>query len=112
MFGDKGPSLPSTLISTNAYYDPWKLVDVGTACRTLRYDDILIIGTGGAVHNLYANKCELTSHYILQDTDMRAGSNVSKAWQRLRIWLKMFSDHFTPRQFCSRHAACTICIRF
>lgn len=24
MFGDKGPSLPSVLISQNAYYDPWK----------------------------------------------------------------------------------------
>jgi len=56
MFGDKGPSLPCTLISTNAYYDPWKLIDVGAACRPLRYENTLLIATGGTVHNLYKNK--------------------------------------------------------
>jgi len=56
MFGDKGPVIPCTLISTNAYYDPWKLVDIGSAIRELRYENVLIIGTGGTVHNLYRNK--------------------------------------------------------
>ncbi len=47
-----GESPPVTVISTNAYYDPYLHVAIGAACRDLRYDDILLIGTGGAVHNL------------------------------------------------------------
>ncbi|KAM0793766.1 hypothetical protein ACM66B_001184 [Microbotryomycetes sp. NB124-2] len=54
MFPKSSP--PVTVISTNAYYDPELLVSIGAAVRPLRYEDYLIIGTGGVVHNLYRNK--------------------------------------------------------
>ncbi|SCZ98968.1 BZ3500_MvSof-1268-A1-R1_Chr3-1g05738 [Microbotryum saponariae] len=53
MFPKKSP--PVTLISTNAYYDPYSHVAVGAALRHLRHENILLIGTGGTVHNLYRN---------------------------------------------------------
>lgn len=48
---------PTTLISMNARYDPHYHVKVGDALSSLRNDDekVLLIGTGGAVHNLYRN---------------------------------------------------------
>ncbi|KAF4548660.1 Hypothetical protein D9617_26g078730 [Elsinoe fawcettii] len=53
MFPEKCP--PTTIISMNASYDPHYHVRVGTALRPLREQGYLIIGTGGAVHNLYRN---------------------------------------------------------
>lgn len=50
---------PTTLISMNARYDPHYHVKVGSALSSLRdnpKDKTLIIGTGGAVHNLYRNE--------------------------------------------------------
>jgi aromatic ring-opening dioxygenase catalytic subunit (LigB family) len=46
---------PTTIISMNARYDPHYHVKVGSALRELRREDVLFIGTGGAVHNLYRN---------------------------------------------------------
>jgi aromatic ring-opening dioxygenase catalytic subunit (LigB family) len=48
---------PTTLISMNARYDPHYHIKVGDALSSLRNEDekVLIIGTGGAVHNLYRN---------------------------------------------------------
>jgi aromatic ring-opening dioxygenase catalytic subunit (LigB family) len=46
---------PTTLISTNARYDPHFHTAVGAALRPLRADNYLLIGSGGAVHNLYRN---------------------------------------------------------
>lgn len=47
---------PTTIISTNARYDPHFHMRVGVALRGLRGEpDVLFIGTGGAVHNLYRN---------------------------------------------------------
>ncbi|KAG4422616.1 hypothetical protein IFR04_004237 [Cadophora malorum] len=53
MFPDGCP--PTTIISMNARYDPHYHVKVGAALRPLRNEDVLFIGTGGAVHNLYRN---------------------------------------------------------
>lgn len=53
MFPKSSP--PVTVISTNSYYDPQLHVAIGAAVRPLRFEDILVIGTGGAVHNLYRN---------------------------------------------------------
>lgn len=53
MFPKSSP--PVTVISTNSYYDPNLHVAIGAAVRPLRCEDVLIIGTGGAVHNLYRN---------------------------------------------------------
>ncbi|GAM87648.1 hypothetical protein ANO11243_056750 [Dothideomycetidae sp. 11243] len=39
----------------NASYDPHLHMRVGACLRSLREDGYLLIGTGGAVHNLYRN---------------------------------------------------------
>jgi hypothetical protein len=49
---------PTTLISMNARYDPHFHVRIGAALRPLRKEGYLIIGSGGAVHNLYRNRWE------------------------------------------------------
>lgn len=47
--------IPTVIVSMNARYDPHYHCKVGSVLRPLRYDDTLIIGTGGTVHNLYQN---------------------------------------------------------
>ncbi|KAJ5490001.1 Extradiol ring-cleavage dioxygenase class III enzyme subunit B [Penicillium expansum] len=47
---------PTTVISLNARYDPHYHMKVGSTVRELRNEGYLIIGTGGAVHNLYRNR--------------------------------------------------------
>lgn len=55
MFPDGCP--PTTIISMNARYDPHYHMKIGSVLRPLRKEgDVLLIGTGGAVHNLYRNK--------------------------------------------------------
>jgi aromatic ring-opening dioxygenase catalytic subunit (LigB family) len=49
------PHPPTTVISMNARFDPHFHTKIGSALRPLRYDDTLIIGSGGTVHNLYRN---------------------------------------------------------
>ncbi|KAJ5122210.1 aromatic ring-opening dioxygenase family protein [Penicillium atrosanguineum] len=51
-----GDCPPSTLISMNARYDPHFHMKIGATLRPLRHENYLIIGTGGAVHNLYRNQ--------------------------------------------------------
>ncbi|KUJ07453.1 extradiol ring-cleavage dioxygenase class iii protein-like protein subunit B [Mollisia scopiformis] len=48
---------PTTIVSMNARYDPHYHVRVGAALSSLRApaEKTLLIGTGGAVHNLYRN---------------------------------------------------------
>lgn len=46
---------PTTIISMNARFDPHYHVRIGAALRHLRREDVLFIGSGGAVHNLYRN---------------------------------------------------------
>lgn len=46
---------PTTLISANARYDPHFHMKVGATLRPLRHEGFLLIGSGGAVHNLYRN---------------------------------------------------------
>lgn len=53
MFPDGCP--PTTLISMNARFDPHFHMKVGQTLRCLRKEGYLIIGSGGAVHNLYRN---------------------------------------------------------
>ena len=55
MFPDPATMPPTTIISTNARYDPHFHVRVGAALRPLRSQGYLLIGSGGAVHNLYRN---------------------------------------------------------
>jgi aromatic ring-opening dioxygenase catalytic subunit (LigB family) len=54
---------PTVIISMNARYDPHYHVKVGAALRPLRKEGYLIIGSGGAVHNLYRNKWQPMLQY-------------------------------------------------
>ena len=55
MFPD-GNMPPTTIVSTNARYDPHFHIRIGAVLRELRKEpDVLFMGTGGAVHNLYRN---------------------------------------------------------
>ena len=53
MFPDGTP--PTTVVSLNARFNPVFHVKIGKALSQLRSQGVLIIGTGGAVHNLYRN---------------------------------------------------------
>lgn len=55
MFPDPATCPPVTIVSMNARFDPHYHVKVGAALRPLREDNFLLIGSGGAVHNLYRN---------------------------------------------------------
>jgi aromatic ring-opening dioxygenase catalytic subunit (LigB family) len=46
---------PTTIVSGNSRFDPYFHIKVGSALRPLRKENYLIIGSGGAVHNLYRN---------------------------------------------------------
>ena len=54
---------PTTIISMNPRYDPHYHTRVGTALRPLRSEGYLLIGSGGAVHNLYRNVWEPMIRY-------------------------------------------------
>ncbi|KAF2500887.1 LigB subunit of an aromatic-ring-opening dioxygenase LigAB [Lophium mytilinum] len=54
MFPAKCP--PTTIISLNSRFDPHFHMKAGAALRPLREQGYLLIGTGGAVHNLYRNE--------------------------------------------------------
>lgn len=56
MFPDDSKCPPTTIISMNARYDPHYHIKVGATVRRLRKEGYLIIGSGGAVHNLYRNR--------------------------------------------------------
>ena len=53
MFPEKCP--PTVIVSMNDKFDPHFHMRVGEALRPLRRQGYLIVGTGGAVHNLYRN---------------------------------------------------------
>nr|XP_031860292.1 uncharacterized protein CI109_004176 [Kwoniella shandongensis]KAA5527364.1 hypothetical protein CI109_004176 [Kwoniella shandongensis] len=50
-----GKSLPHVVVSHNARCDPHYHLRIGAALRPLRHQKCLLIGSGGAVHNLYRN---------------------------------------------------------
>lgn len=51
----QGKSLPLTIVSSNSCFDPHEHIRLGAALSHLRRQGCLIIGSGGAVHNLYRN---------------------------------------------------------
>jgi aromatic ring-opening dioxygenase catalytic subunit (LigB family) len=67
---------PTVLISMNARYDPHFHAKVGSTVRPLREEGYLLIGSGGAVHNLYRN------HWMpmLRYTDNFAQEKPPDAW--------------------------------
>ncbi|KAL3446284.1 Extradiol ring-cleavage dioxygenase, class III enzyme, subunit B [Aspergillus insuetus] len=55
MFPNEKSNIPAVIVSANARFDPYYHIKVGSALRPLRYKNVLIIGSGGTVHNLYRN---------------------------------------------------------
>ena len=124
MFPNSSP--PVTVISTNAYYDPYLHVAIGAAVRPLRYESILILGTGGAVHNLYRNKWPNAILYrdnfaqtvppeewavafrneVVDAITFNTGPDLRKAAIRLMKHplyrdAQATDDHFAPLLFCA-----------
>lgn len=58
MFPQKCPPPTTTIVSMNARFDPHFHMRIGSTLRPLRKDGYLLIGTGGAVNNLFRNKWE------------------------------------------------------
>ena len=126
MFPDARLCPPTTIISTNARYDPHFHIRIGTALRPLRKEGYLLIGTGGAVHNLYRNNWppmllyrdslgqetppekwaldfrQATEDAIVQNT----GPKLRRAMARLMKHpqyraAQATDDHFMPAMFCA-----------
>ena len=55
MFPERKTNIPAVIVSANARFDPHYHARMGAALRPLRHENVLIIGSGGAVHNLYRN---------------------------------------------------------
>lgn len=126
MFPDAAKCPPTTIISMNARFDPHFHIKVGAALRPLRNEKYLIIGTGGAVHNLYRNDWGIMLRYhesLSQETppqpwalDFRqamedaitknSGPNLRAAMARLMRHPQYrdahaTDDHFMPALFCA-----------
>lgn len=126
MFPDASLCPPTTIISMNARYDPHYHIKVGATLRPFRKENYLIIGTGGAVHNLYRNVWHPMVMYrdsLGQETppenwalDFRqatedaitrnSGPSLRRAMVRLMKHPQYRSaqatdDHFMPAMFCA-----------
>ncbi|KAF8797478.1 catalytic LigB subunit of aromatic ring-opening dioxygenase [Phlegmacium glaucopus] len=69
MYPDSTTCPPMTVMSVNGRFDPHFHLKIGQALRSLRKERILLMGTGGGIHNLYT----LSWHHIIfyQDTTAR-----------------------------------------
>jgi aromatic ring-opening dioxygenase catalytic subunit (LigB family) len=126
MFPDSATCPPTTIVSMNARYDPHYHIKIGSTLRPLREDGYLIIGSGGAVHNLYRNKwtpmllyrdslgqenppdsCMLEFRQATEDAITRnSGPQLKRAVARLMQHPHYRSahgtdDHFIPACFCA-----------
>jgi aromatic ring-opening dioxygenase catalytic subunit (LigB family) len=126
MFPDSATCPPTTIISMNARYDPHYHIKVGATVRPLREEGYLIIGSGGAVHNLYRNKwtpmllyrdslgqetppdsCMLEFRQAAEDAITRnTGPKLRRAVARLMQHPRYrdahgSDDHFIPACFCA-----------
>ncbi|OQV05160.1 hypothetical protein CLAIMM_09944 [Cladophialophora immunda] len=126
MFPDAATCPPTTIISMNARYDPHYHAQVGATLRPLREQGYLLIGTGGAVHNLYRNEWKpmvLYKDSMGQETppetwalDFRqaaedavtrnTGPRLRKAMARLMKHpqyraAQATDDHWMPAMFCA-----------
>ncbi|TFK55352.1 LigB subunit of an aromatic-ring-opening dioxygenase LigAB [Heliocybe sulcata] len=53
MYPDYRECPPMAVMSVNGRFDPWFHLKVGLTMRSLRAEKILLIGSGGGIHNLY-----------------------------------------------------------
>ncbi|KZT20243.1 LigB subunit of an aromatic-ring-opening dioxygenase LigAB [Neolentinus lepideus HHB14362 ss-1] len=53
MYPDYRECPPMAVMSVNGRFDPWFHLKVGLTLRSLRAEKILLIGSGGGIHNLY-----------------------------------------------------------
>jgi len=69
MYPDASTCPPMTVMSVNGRFDPHLHLKIGQALRSLRKERILLMGTGGGIHNLY----DLSWHHIIfyQDSTAR-----------------------------------------
>lgn len=97
---------PTTIISMNARYDPYFHLKVGSTLRPLRAEkDVLFIGTGGAVHNLYRNKWAP----MIQYRDNFAMETAPGAWAL--DFRQEFEDAFTKNQGPALRRAATMLMK-
>ncbi|QQK41295.1 Extradiol ring-cleavage dioxygenase, class III enzyme, subunit B [Penicillium digitatum] len=85
---------PATLISLNARYDPHYHMKVGSTVRELRNEGYLIIGTGGAVHNLYRSRQAVED--VITTT---SGPQLRRAMTRLMKHPEYRDAHATDDRF-------------
>ncbi|KAJ9102964.1 hypothetical protein QFC19_004521 [Naganishia cerealis] len=74
-----GKSLPHVIVSHNARFDPHFHMKMGAALRPLRKQKVLILGSGGAVHNLYRNNW----HQVIKYRDNLAQERPPEQWAGL-----------------------------
>ncbi|KIK63252.1 hypothetical protein GYMLUDRAFT_989885 [Collybiopsis luxurians FD-317 M1] len=67
MYPDWRSCPPMSILSVNGRFDPYFHLKVGQVLRSLRYDKILLIGSGGGIHNLYT----VSWHHIIIHKDTR-----------------------------------------
>lgn len=126
MFPNADDCPPVTIVSMNARYDPHFHIRVGATLRPLRHENYLLMGTGGAVHNLYRNEWQP----MLLHRDSLGQTQPPQAWAldfrqavedaitrnagpRLRLAVARLmkhpcyrhaqatDDHFMPALFCA-----------
>lgn len=126
MFPDASLCPPTTIVSMNARYDPHFHIRIGATLRPLRKEGYLLIGTGGAVHNLYRNhwapmllyrdslgqetppeKWALDFRQATEDAIVHnKGPRLRRAMARLMKHpqyraAQATDDHFMPAMFCA-----------
>lgn len=65
MYPDDAQCPPMALISVNGRYDAHFHLKIGQALRSLRHERVLLMGSGGGIHNLY----RLYWHHIIVHKD-------------------------------------------
>ncbi|KAK0247006.1 hypothetical protein LTS09_017852 [Friedmanniomyces endolithicus] len=76
MFPDSSKCPPTVVLSSNSRYDPHYHIKIGATLRFLRKEGFMLVGTGGAVHNLYRN----TWSDVVQNRDTLGQESPPAAW--------------------------------
>ncbi len=126
MFPDASTCPPTTIVSMNSRFDPHFHIKIGATLRPLRNEKYLLIGTGGAVHNLYRNRWDdmlkyreslgqevppqawaldfrqATEDAITKNSGPRLRAAVARLMRHPRYRdAQATDDHFMPALFCA-----------